>query len=235
MSNSHNPNGANSTLNAEKNKPQIPIQIRPCFPEEYPFIYNSWIKSGYRSKCLEVVAKELYAINQHDIISSLITRSNIIVAQELGKPENLFGYLVYDYVDGIFVAYYAYTKQLFRNIGILKNLLHHAGFDGSVAGFYTHHTKTCNSIDYKLNLLYNPYILINPKFAPWARQPSMSLVPPKVPSDVEILSKKDYEVDSDHLNILDKPNVRVEYVNNNIEALKPDVDEDDEFEKLFKV
>lgn len=154
----------------------LPYAIRDVFPEEYNFIYNSWIKSGYRSKAYEMVAKEIYTLNQHDIITSLLVRAKIIVVQELNNPENIYGYLVYDYVDGIFTVYYAYVKQFFRGFGLLKALLAHAGFKNGSAGFYTHPTKLSYHVCHKLGLLYNPYLLINPKYSPLLKKPVRTLV-----------------------------------------------------------
>ena len=154
---------------------KLPIAIRNVFPEEHNFILNSWIKSGYRSKTLEPVAKEIYTLNQHEVISSLLVRSKVIVAQELNNPENIYGYICYDYIDGIFVLHYAYTKQIYRNLEIFKHLLQHAAKDNPVTGFYTHHTKVCEKIMPKLNLLYNPYLLINPKFNPMLKNPERKL------------------------------------------------------------
>lgn len=157
-------------------KYELPIAVREIFPEEHNFVLNSWIKSGYRSKQMECVAKEIYTLNQHEVITSLLVRSNVLVAQELDKPENLYGYIVYDYIDGIFVLHYAYVKQFFRGLGVFRTMLEHADFNATSAGFYTHHTKICDKIMPNLNMLYNPYLLINPKFSPLCKNPERKLI-----------------------------------------------------------
>jgi len=165
------------------NKPRLPIEIRKGYDHETNFIYNSWIKSGHRSRTHEIIAKELYTLNQHDVITHVLARANVIVAQELDKPESLYGYLVYQWLDGVFVVHYAYTKQVFRSLGVLSSLLQYAGFEPQQsAGFYTHTTKAAHAIDTKLNLIYNPYIIINPKYEVLTSQPKARVYPPEIPA-----------------------------------------------------
>lgn len=160
---------------------KLPISIREAYDSEHPFIYNSWIKSGFRSRALEIVAKELYTIHQHDIITHILARSTVVVAQELNKPENLYGYLVYQWIDGVFVVHYAYTKQIYRGLGVLTALLEDSGFNHrATAGFYTHTTKAAHNIDNKLNLIYNPYLLSNPKYEVLTSSPKKPVKPSPV-------------------------------------------------------
>jgi hypothetical protein len=61
--------------------------------------------------------------------------------------------------------HYAYVKQTFRKLGVFTNLLAAAKFYPKVsAGFYTHSTKAMSHIEHKFNLIYNPYLLSNPKY-----------------------------------------------------------------------
>lgn len=181
------------------NAAPLPIQVRQNIPQEVNFIYNSWIKSGYRSRALECVAKELYTLNQHDVITHLLGRCEVLVAHELHKPESLFGYIVYEWLDGVFVLHYAYTKQMFRGLGILSILLEEAGFyKERSAGFYTHVTKAAKDVEQKVNLIYNPYLLINPKYDVMVRAPAKSVQPAKVP-DSNMLIAEDADLDANHL------------------------------------
>ena len=176
---SNNDNGSQA---AEQS---LPIEIREAYPSETNFIYNSWIKSGHRSRVYEMVAKEIYTLNQHDIITHVLARANVIVAQEHNKPENIYGYLVYQHVDGVLVVHYAYTKQIFRRLGILNSLLAATGFDKKASlGFYTHSTKAAHDMEARLNLIYNPYLLINPKYEVLNSNPKQAVVPaPVLPAE----------------------------------------------------
>lgn len=163
----------------------LPIVIRPAFPEEHNFIYSSWIKSGYRSRPLETVAKEIYTLNQHDIITSLLSRCEVLVAHQYQAPENLFGYIICQKVDNVFVLHYAYVKQTFRKLGVFAGLLRAAKFYPHLsAGFYTHSTKAMSHIEHKFNLIYNPYLLSNPKYGILISMPANKvLVPDKLSAD----------------------------------------------------
>lgn len=159
---------------------QLPITIREAYPEEHPFIYNSWIKSGYRSTVYCQVPLQLYTLNQHQTITGLLERCKVLVVQELGKPESIFAYIVYDVVDGVFVCHYAYTKQTWRRLGLLRALLDAASYnDYQTSGFYTHMTRASLDVGHKLNLYYNPYQLINPRYAPWSAEIANKVNPPK--------------------------------------------------------
>lgn len=172
--------------NAEKSTPiNLPIMIRTAMPEEHNFIYNSFIKSGYRSRTMEIIPREIYTLNQHDIITHLLARCEVIVAHQYDAPENLFGYLIYQKVDGVFVIHYAYVKQTFRNLGVFSSLLKAAKYYHTMtAGFYTHSTKAMQHIEQKFNLIYNPYLLINPKYEVLVSSPKNKVVPgPTVPAE----------------------------------------------------
>ena len=180
-----NDNGSNP---AEQS---LPVEIREAYPSETNFIYHSWIKSGFRSRVYEMIAKEIYTNAQHDVITHVLARANVIVAQELNKPENIYGYLIYQYVDGVFVVHYAYTKQIFRRLGVLASLLKAAGFDSkSNMGFYTHSTKAAYDIETRLNMFYNPYLIINPKFEVLNSSPNQPVTPAPVLSAENIEEKE---------------------------------------------
>lgn len=162
----------------------LPIEIREAYQSEHNFIYNSWIKSGFRSKAHQIIAKEIYTLNQHEIITHILARADIIVAQEINKPESIYAYLVYQYVDGTFVAHYAYTKEAFRNLGMLSSLLQQAGFNkNNSAGFLTHPTVAALAVGEKNNLFYNPYVLLNPKYEVLVSAPKVRVIPPQI--DIE--------------------------------------------------
>lgn len=174
----------------------LPVTIREAYPSEVNFIYNSWIKSGYRSRVYEMIAKEIYTNAQHDVITHVLGRATVLVAQELDKPENIYAYLIYQWVDGVFVVHFAYTKQVFRRLGMLSSLLKAAGFDRSNSiGFYTHSTKSAYDLEGKLNLIYNPYLIINPKYDVLVSEPNKPITPAEVLS-VEAISETDASIEN---------------------------------------
>lgn len=203
----------------------LPIEIRQALDIEHPFIYHSWIKSGQRSDATKLIAKEIYTLNQHDIITHILARANVIVAQELNKPESIYGYLVYQFVDGVFVVHYAYVKHAFRSLGILKSLLAAAGFDrNSNIGFYTHVTKNSHYVEAKVNMFYNPYLLSNPKYAVLTSSPKTPVTPAPL-AEPEFYQIKDSKLDQSFefvgLDSQETPKVI-------LRSSAPDIDEDEQ-------
>jgi len=174
---------------------QLILQTRQAFTSEFNFIYNSWIKSGYRSNTYSHVDKNLYTLNQHDIVSGLLARAKTLVAHEPGKPENLLGYIVYDIVDNVFVVYYAYTKEMFRKLGIQKILLKSAGYNLNSMGFYTHNTKHGDNAARHVNLFFNPYLLLSPKHNPWKKEAKITVKQSRLNPETLIESENEHGVE----------------------------------------
>lgn len=160
------------------NNENLPIIIRYAAQTEHNFVYNSWIRSGYRSTSMALVPREVYTLNQHDIITHHLARSTVIVAHQHDAPENIFGYLCYQMLDGVFVMHYAYVKQTFRKLGVFSALLRAANFNPqNSAGFYTHSTKAIQHIERRYNLIYNPFLLSNPKYDVLVSNPKNKVLP----------------------------------------------------------
>lgn len=143
-------------------KPIIPIHIREAKAEDVAFLFNSWLESFRNGLVCKGVDHTIYYDQQHKLIEKLFKICTVKIACDEKDPANIFGYLVYQKIDGITVLHYAYTKHTFRKLGVQRELLKTIDHDFKTgAGLYTHATKIAEKLSFKYNLVYHPYILIN--------------------------------------------------------------------------
>jgi len=144
-----------------KEQEKLVVKIRPALEGDVAFVFNSWLKSFRNTGLSRSVQNEVYFSEQHKLIERLLKESTTVVACNPTKPEDIFGWACFQWVDGIFVLHYVYVKHLYRNLGLANELLAESAHDFSTAGLYTHWTHMALLCAAKKNLLYHPYILIN--------------------------------------------------------------------------
>jgi GNAT superfamily N-acetyltransferase len=139
----------------------LPIRLRAATANDVSFIFNSWLKSYRNSLATKLIANEVYFNEHHKIIERLVKSCKVIVACSDKDPNQLYGYIVAGEQEGCFVLHYIYIKHSFRNMGIAKLLLNSFSHDPAIAAVYTHHTRVCDKLAPRFNLIYHPYLLIN--------------------------------------------------------------------------
>lgn len=140
----------------------LPISIREANEGDLHFVFSSWLKS-YRSSgwgC-KFVDNTIYFTEQHKLVERLLKRCTTLIATDPADPATIYGYVVFEKIDGILVFHYCYTKHTFRAMGVLRQLLKSMDHDWNMAGLYTHMTKLFDRLSLKYNLVYHPYILVN--------------------------------------------------------------------------
>jgi ribosomal protein S18 acetylase RimI-like enzyme len=139
----------------------VPIMMRPYMPEDQAFLFNSWLKSFRNGTVCNNVDNSVYYTNQHIVIERLLQTSKVIVCCNSEDPRIIYGYCVYEHIQGQFVLHYIYVKNIYRKLGLARKLLEETKHDFSVLGCYTHQTVIGDRNDEKFNLIYHPYILMN--------------------------------------------------------------------------
>lgn len=136
------------------------IRVRRMEAADKNFILNSWLKSYRNSPAVDRMENPSYFHEQSKVINDLLDNCPVLVASDPKDPSNIFGYLVYQFIEGTFVLHYIYVKQVFRNKGVGKYLIAKAGHQvGEAVAIYTHHTKAALKIAYKFRFILNPFIL----------------------------------------------------------------------------
>jgi len=84
----------------------LPIRIRAATEEDISFIFNSWLKSFRDSNFGKQITNTIYFAQHHKLIENLLQSCNVFVACNESNPGELYGYICYEKVDGIFVMQY---------------------------------------------------------------------------------------------------------------------------------
>jgi ribosomal protein S18 acetylase RimI-like enzyme len=139
---------------------KLPIRLRNMQPDDVNFILNSWLKSFRKAPSVRRMENNAYFHEQSKVIKGLLEKVNILIACDEKDSNNVYGYLVSQRIDNVFVIHYLYVKLSFRNMGIGKMLIRARDHElGEVAACYTHHTDTANRLAYKYKFMHNPFIL----------------------------------------------------------------------------
>jgi hypothetical protein len=129
--------------------------------EDKNFIYSSWLNSFQHKGFAKNIEPSIYFANHQLVIDNLLQNAKVRVACMPETPEDIIGYVVYDIVGGIHCTHFTYVKNTFRRLGVAKTLIKDSGLDPRVASLYTHFTPVMALIQYKLKMVYHPYLLIN--------------------------------------------------------------------------
>lgn len=144
---------------SQKKTQEVPIRVRLATEVDVPFIFNSWLKS-FRAEHFAVnITNTIYFNEHHKLIEDLLQTCEVYIACDHNNPEDIFGYICAERIDGILIIHYVYVKHMYRRLGIGKTLLGQFNPDLSVASIYSHSTKVvADRIAHKYNLVYSPYV-----------------------------------------------------------------------------
>ncbi len=138
------------------------VSVRPMADADLPFVFNSWLKSFRMGKMNRDVDNTVYFTEHHKLLHRLMKRSKVLIATPENEPESICAYICYEVLHGVFVLHYAYTKQPFRSLGLMRELIKHSGHDiKTVAGCFSHMTPMWEKMYPRFSLVYQPYTLIN--------------------------------------------------------------------------
>lgn len=140
-------------------KATIPILLRAPKAEDINFIYSSWLKSYRNSEDASRMSNEVYYGHHKKVIEQLLQTSNAVIACNPADPDQVYGYTIFQVVNGVMVIHYTYTKFTFRKLGIAKEMIH-ANFPtlGTEPIVVTHANRVFDNVKEKYLLVYNPYI-----------------------------------------------------------------------------
>jgi len=134
------------------------LKIRSVEKNDYPLIFNSWLKS--LSKSFSLMDKDMYYQGQHRLIERLLQTSKCHVAVDSEDESIIVGYLVESALQDVNVVHYIYVKKDFRNMGIAENLLENANIHKGSNIIYTHATVSGVALAQVYGAFYNPFLLV---------------------------------------------------------------------------
>lgn len=127
------------------------VSIRAAVPQDYPFIYSTWLKGlRFGNSLYGLIDSKVYFRIYHQFIEVLLAKPNISVKVACLKedPNVLLGYSVYSGARLDWV----HVKKAWRNIGLAKDLV------PKEISVVSHVTAVGQSIIKKRgNIAFNPF------------------------------------------------------------------------------
>jgi hypothetical protein len=113
-----------------------PITIRPASSRDEAFILATWLRSfRHGSMFARRLTNDVFFTNHHPIATSILARSETLVAHLDDDPNVILGYLV---TEGQ-VLHFAYVKKEFRRMRVLTQLLDESHFPADLDGVEVSH------------------------------------------------------------------------------------------------
>jgi hypothetical protein len=137
------------------------IEFRDMCELDKPFIYSTWLKN-YKSTSLHAkkINDSVFFKNHHDLITRIMNKPGTVVtvAHAHRDPDNIYGYLAYETIEGKDVVHYVYVKGVYQRLGIAKALFSYEGIDPKDM-VWTHETYPASSLrdSYRIDGVYDPY------------------------------------------------------------------------------
>jgi len=135
--------------------------IRKIDPDDYSFVFSSWLRSYRQAFPVRNMPSQLYYDKQKQIIEYILSRADIHIACNVEDHGQIFGWVCFE-SRPIHTIHFVYTKQPYRQMGIANALLITA-FDckpheASVTQA-THETKFYRYLMGNFQMILNPYYL----------------------------------------------------------------------------
>ena len=175
---------------------QPKVYFRDAQPEDVSFIFNSWLKSYRNAKAVSHVPSSIYYTEHHKVLEKILKTCNVTIASNPMDKSQIYGYVVFEKIDGFNVFHYAYTKHPFRKMGIMNALVRTVHRDPSVGCLYTHDTAIGSRIAPKYNGVYHPYLALTPDYRSLDVDEIIEEIEQEY-SDVEGSSESDRSVESE--------------------------------------
>ena len=142
---------------------QLPILLRPANKDDIGFLFNSWLKSYRNAKAVKEIPNEIYFSEHHKVIERILKNYDVVIACNEEDRSQIYGFICAGYTDSVFTLHYLYVKHTFRNMGIAKALLNSYNHATDFAAIYTHQTRTAERLAERYNLIYHPYVAMDPE------------------------------------------------------------------------
>ncbi len=105
---------------------------------------------------MQAISNTVYFQFEHKAIEKLLQKSQVLIACDPADANQLYGYIVFQIIDGVLVVHYAYIKHSFRKMGLLRLLT--SSLNLANGGFFTYNTLAGSKLAAAKKFVYNPYL-----------------------------------------------------------------------------
>lgn len=132
------------------------VKLRPAVAADLHFIQDTWLKGYALSKWAKAIPRGAYVEGQLRRMTRLLAVSEVTMVCVPSDDNTLIGYIVTESHNGRFIVHWAYVKQAWRRLGVLRLLLV-SGARTHKALEYTHQTDKAKAVGRVFGAVFNPY------------------------------------------------------------------------------
>lgn len=143
-----------------QNSMVLPIDILPPEDKDIPFIRDSWLKSYRDSEWVAGIPSDIFYRSHGAIVGELLYNSIIKTARWSKDHNQIYGWIAAEKYKDALVIHYVYVKSAFRKMGIGRTLFFSLEDIKTQDLLCTHRTWTHKWLSKKINIKYNPYLLM---------------------------------------------------------------------------
>lgn len=140
----------------------IPFVLREMTDLDKSFIYNSFLISYKAHSMSKYISNFIYFEQQAKIITELFKISTTLIACFPEAPDEIMGYIIYEYLKSTPIVHWCYIKKNFRHNGMFRTFLETITNPDHTAIICTHIPDYFGNLQYKIQdkrLTYDPYFL----------------------------------------------------------------------------
>ena len=136
------------------------FKLRPLGEGDIPVVMSAWLKSNRKhSPLAKHLSNTVYFDEHHKVITRLVSRCGVIVAEVEGAPDEVAGWICAE-PDKEFVVHYVYVKPLYRKAGLAKWMLEAAGWKPGqdIVASHITYVQTDGELTKRYRIENNPYL-----------------------------------------------------------------------------
>lgn len=138
-----------------------PFRIRPITPEDLPYIFSTWLDGQRKVGDRAYLTNSIYYEKEKSRISSILGESNVGIICNPDDSAHILGFLVWDFLEDLFILHYAHMKRTYHRLGIMSaavNII--CPKERRRSGFVvTHINDLTAKMRQKHGFKYNPFIM----------------------------------------------------------------------------
>jgi NDP-sugar pyrophosphorylase family protein len=137
--------------------------LREFTDDDRNFILNSFLQSYVNHSNYSYVAKSIYYKNQAKIIEFLLETASCLIICFPEAPDEIMGYIIYEYVANSLVIHWLYIKTLHRYHRLSENIIDKLLPSPSAVIIATHIPNYFGKLKEKskYHMIYDPYYITN--------------------------------------------------------------------------
>ncbi len=136
-----------------------PVAFRDAIEGDLNYIISSWLKNYRKSPRTWDIESDLFYDGKRGhkaVVLSLLSRCKVVIACHREETDQIYGWVCHE-EDAI---HYIHVKEVYQRMGIGRALLEMARFDLDKPIVVSHWHKPCDRYNNRLDLRYNPYLLM---------------------------------------------------------------------------